>query len=119
MDEPRRACEPRRDPSVEVRSGRTTDRKFKTFGVPDAAKWILSTPLHAPPAHYSFTLADPYASLTGGQRETIDQRALEPIGSRWRAERSIGFAATAAFRVAYLSGQPVDASLQSSREWSR
>ena len=70
-------------------------------------------------AHYSFTLADPYASLTGGQRETIDQHALEPIGSRWRAVRSIGFAATAAFHVAYLSGQPVDASLQSSREWSR
>ena len=68
---------------------------------------------------YTFILANPYASLTGGQRETIDQRAIEPIGSRWHAVRSIDFAATAAFRVAYLSGQPVDASLQSSREWSR
>jgi hypothetical protein len=63
--------------------------------------------------------ADPYASLIGGHRETIDQQALEPIGSRWRAVRGIGVAATAVFRVAYLSGQPVDASLQSSREWSR
>jgi hypothetical protein len=63
--------------------------------------------------------ADPYASLTGGQRETNDQNALKPIKSRWRAILSIGFATTAAFRVAYLSGQPVDASLQSNREWNR
>ena len=72
----------------------------------------------SPPAHYSFTLADSYASLTGGQRETLDQRAIKPIESRGRIVRSIGFAATAPLRVAYLSGQPVDASLQSSREWT-
>jgi hypothetical protein len=87
--------------------------------VQNAEECIRQYASPAPPAHYSFTLADPYASLTGGQRETLDQRAIKPIGSRWRAVRSIGFAATAAVRFAYLSGQPVDAFLRSSREWSR
>jgi len=48
--------------SLDVRSGHATHKKFKTLGVQDTANWILPSPLHAPPVHYSFTLADPYAS---------------------------------------------------------
>jgi hypothetical protein len=78
--------------SLEVRSSRTTDRTFKTFGVLSAKKWLLSTP----PAHYSFTLADLYASLAGGQRETLDQQAPKLTRSREDLIRNISTATTAA-----------------------
>lgn len=75
--------------------------------------------VNSPPLKVSFVPAQaPYASVTGGQWETIDQRALEPIGRDGVPNRAL-VSPRAAFRVAYLSGQPVDASLQSSREWSR
>lgn len=73
----------------------------------DTGNWIFPSPLHAPPVHYSFTLADPYASLPGGQRQTIGHHAFAQTRPWFHHE-------PAAFRVAYLSGQPADVSVRSS-----
>ena len=67
--------------SLEVRSSFLTPKKFNAFGVQNEADGDQPTALHAPPAHYRFTLTDPKASLTGGHRETMSQRAFEPTGS--------------------------------------
>jgi len=40
--------------SLEVRSGFSTTKDFNDLGVQDAAKSILSPPLHAPPAHHGW-----------------------------------------------------------------
>jgi hypothetical protein len=55
--------------SLGVRSGKTPRQKFNSFGLQDAANSTLSTPLHALPTHYLFTLPDPSAHLTGGHPE--------------------------------------------------
>jgi len=98
--------------SLEVRSSQTLYRKFKPLRVQDEAECDRFIPSHAPPAHYSFTLRDPYASLTRGQRETLGQRAFAQTRPWFHRE-------PAAFRFAYLSGQPADVSVRSSREWTR
>jgi hypothetical protein len=48
--------------SLEVRSGQTPHRKFNVFGAQDEEECDRFIPFYAPPAHYSFTLRDPYST---------------------------------------------------------
>ena len=48
--------------SLEVRFRRAVHNKFNAFGLQDEAECDRFIPSHAPPAHYSVTLRDPYAN---------------------------------------------------------
>jgi len=59
------------------------------LGMQDEANFDRSTPLHPRPAPYILTARDPQVYLAERHRETIDPRALAPIGSRLWTMRTL------------------------------